>query len=155
MNINRQILILHNGQSGGSLSRCDSVAFKHVKHKHKDTGLPISSTWWTCIGVPHANPLEENSFQFPVSLYVWCWYVRVADVLNSSASLTWKRKASPTELLRQKTKSFLGCSGTAWTMLFSTHSACLWTLLWSIPERPSYSYRKRVQPWRTHKKKGV
>lgn len=92
----------------------------------------------TCIKYCHANSA-----------------LRVADVLNSSASLTWKRKASPTELLRQKTKSFLGCSGTAWTMLFSTHSACLWTLLWSIPERPSYSYRKRVQPWRTHKKKGV
>lgn len=71
---------------------------------------------------------------------------------NSSIFLTWKRKASPTELLRQKTKSFLGCSGTAWTMLFSTHSACLWTLLWSMPERPSDSYRKSVQPWKNAKK---
>lgn len=74
-------------------------------------------------------------------------------VLNTSVSLTWKRKASPTELLRQKTKSFLGCSGTAWTMLFSTHSACLGTLLWSIPERQSDSYRKSVQPKRTKKKR--
>lgn len=67
-------------------------------------------------------------------------------VLHVTLSLTWKRKASPIELLRQKTKSFFGCSGTAWTMLFSTHSACLATLLWSIPERQSDSYRKRVQP---------
>ena len=67
-------------------------------------------------------------------------------VLNTSVSLTWKRNASPTELLRQKTKFFLGCSGTACTMLLSTHSECLGTLLWSIPERPSESYRNRVQP---------
>lgn len=53
--------------------------------------------------------------------------------------LTWNRKASPRELLRQNTKSFLGCSGTAWTILFSTQMACLGLLLLSIPERPSVS----------------
>lgn len=31
-------------------------------------------------------------------------------------------------------------------MLFSTQSACLGTLVWSIPERQSDSYRKSVHP---------
>ncbi|KAG7267252.1 LOW QUALITY PROTEIN: hypothetical protein CRUP_014561 [Coryphaenoides rupestris] len=41
---------------------------------------------------------------------------------------TWKRKASPRELLRQNTKSFLGCSGTACTMLPSAQTACFGAL---------------------------
>lgn len=62
-----------------------------------------------------------------------------SPVCNGDTPQTWKRKASPRELLRQKTKSFLGCSGTACTMLFSTQTACLGTLLWSIPDLPSLS----------------
>ena len=61
------------------------------------------------------------------------------EALCKGGPHTWKRKASPKELLRQKTKSFLGCSGTACTMLFSTQTACFGTLLWSIPDLPSPS----------------
>lgn len=49
--------------------------------------------------------------------------------LPEKSHFTWKRYESPIELLRQKTKSFFGCSGTACAILFSAQMACLGTLV--------------------------
>lgn len=74
-----------------------------------------------------------------LSLLHYWFSISIWTGLCRGHPITWKRNESPSELLRQKTKSFLGCSGTAWTMLFSAHTACLGTLLWSMPDRPSVS----------------
>lgn len=106
------------------------------------------SSYW-CLStdfIPSDCKGEDLIYIMTINKTVLSNYILLPLIFSPYFSLTWKRNASPTELLRQKTKSFFGCSGTACTMLFSTHSACFGTLLWSMPKRLSDSYRKRVQP---------